>query len=70
MNNPTRFDLEQQILDCWRIVDDLSTVLTISESGDWDRVQNAIIGIRELYGHRFDHMFKTFTECIKNSQVQ
>jgi hypothetical protein len=69
MTTPTRFDLEQEILDCWRVVDDLKVVLAISEAQDWDRVQNAILGMRELYEHRFDHLFKTFTECIKNNQV-
>jgi hypothetical protein len=69
MNKPTRFDLEQQIMDCWSIIDDLQVVLAISQSEDIDRIQNSIIGLRELYGQRFEMLFDTFSECIKSGDI-
>lgn len=69
MTTPTRFYLEQQILDCWRVTDDISTILDISEGGDIDRIQNSLIGIRELYTQRFDDMWATVDAMIKDGKI-
>lgn len=69
MKSLDRFLLEQQMLDCWKITDDLEIALKITESEDIDDIQNALIGIKTLYNQRFDDMFNTFSELIKNRQI-
>lgn len=69
MKSLDRFLLEQQMLDCWKITDDLEIALKITESEDIDNIQNALIGIKTLYNQRFDDMFNTFSELIKNRQI-
>ena len=69
MTTPTRFYLEQQILDCWRVTDDITTILAISEGGDIDRIQNSLIGLRELYTQRFDDMWATVDAMIKDGKI-
>lgn len=59
-----RFDLEQQIMQCWGIVDELDFVMDAVEEGDNDKTLNILIGLKELYARKFDKMFNTFEVCI------
>lgn len=65
--SPDRFDLEQQILDCWRVVDDLKTLGDVYDREHTeDQVLNILIGVTELYDLKFNKLFETFEACIKN----
>jgi hypothetical protein len=61
----TRFDLEQQITECWGIVDDLDYVLQAIESKDEDRMMNIVIGLKDLYNLKFERTFSTFEKMLK-----
>jgi len=64
--SPDRFDLEQQILDCWRVVDDLKTLGDVYDREHTDdQVLNILIGVTELYDQKFNKLFETFETCIK-----
>lgn len=59
----TRFDLEQQILSCWSITDDLEVLAkAVLEHDNFikDDMANVLIGLKIMYNLRFDEMFKTF----------
>jgi hypothetical protein len=60
------YQLEEKIMDCWRIIDDLNTTLDIIDHTgcDNDAVSNAVIGIKELYNIRFEILFNTFEEVL------
>ena len=62
-----RFDLEQQIFDCWHIVDELKTLGEAVCESDLtaDETANVLIGLERLYSLKFDRMFRTFETCIK-----
>lgn len=62
----TRFDLEQEIMDCWSIVEDLKTVryAVIEQGASTDRIDNMLLGLSELYGTKFEIMFRTFEELV------
>lgn len=66
-----RFDLEQEIMDCWRIVDDLKTLTTGILDSDMsvDKVANILIGLENLYTLRFKSLFEVFEECVRNKEV-
>lgn len=63
-----QFDLEQQILDCWHITDDLDTLATgVMEHGyDEDKVANIVLGLKELYHIKFEKCFETFESFLKD----
>jgi len=69
MKSPDRFDLEQQLLECWRITDDIKTVLKITEAEDIDRTQNALIGLREIYEQKFNDLWDTFEIMIREKRI-
>lgn len=60
-----RFDLEQNILDCWKLVDDLDYVAKAAESGDMDTMLNLIIGLKTLYSYKFETCFENFENVLK-----
>jgi hypothetical protein len=68
----SRFDLEQQIMDCWHIVDDLKIVneYTLEDlSFDKDKISNVLLGIQELYQIKFDKLFRTYEDLIRSENT-
>lgn len=68
-NMTVRFDLEQQIMDCWRITDDMKILTEEVIEGDFskDQIANVLIGLEQLYTLKFDKMFRTFEQYIKEN---
>lgn len=67
----TRFDLEQEIMNCWNIVDDLKIVrhALMEESASTDRIDNMLLGLSELYQSKFDIMFQTFESLVSRREL-
>ena len=62
-----QFDLEQQILSCWHVTDDLKLVYDAVIEGNMsnDDIANALLGMQTVYNLKFDQCFKTFEEFLK-----
>jgi hypothetical protein len=62
----TRFDLEDRIMACWQVVDDVGVVLDMFDrSYTEDELMNALIGIQTLYEQKFQNLFNTFSKHIE-----
>jgi hypothetical protein len=61
------YDLEEKIMDCWSVTDDIDTTLSIIDrtACDEDAVCNALIGIKTLYQTKFELLFETFEEVVR-----
>ncbi len=61
-----RFDLEEQIMDCWGVVDDIKTVYSASDGREVseDEMMNALLGIQTLYQMKFEKLYHTFETLI------
>ena len=65
-----RFDLEDKIMKCWNVTEDLKTVLNMIDRGcTEDELSNALIGIVTLYEAKFNDAFETLEDCIKNKEI-
>jgi hypothetical protein len=71
-----RFDLEQQILDCWKIIDDIKlldkNVLEGKIEGGsltHDEISNYLLGLETIYNMKFEQMFATFSDLIKQNKI-
>ena len=67
-----RFELEQDILNTWKITDDLEMLcenVMEDEHLDKDKVANALIGLQTIYGMRFERMWNTFEDMIHKNQL-
>lgn len=66
-----RFDLEQEILKCWNVTDDIKLVLNMMDREHTeDDLTNALIGIMTIYNQRFEILFETFETCLKNKELK
>jgi flagellin-specific chaperone FliS len=59
-----RFHLEEEIMKCWNIIDDLDIVL---DSEDSDEL---VKSIQNLYEHKFQSLWNTFSEMVANGQFK
>jgi hypothetical protein len=59
-----QFDLEQQILDAWKIIDDLDLYYHKMDCLDQDQSMNIILGLTELYRLKFERLFETFEKHL------
>ena len=66
----TRFTLEDQIMECWGVVDDLDMVYsTEALYDDQDRMMNVLLGMQELYRLRFERLFQTFEHLVHEGKI-
>ena len=63
-----QFDLEQQILQCWSVCDDLEMLFERVMDGppmDTDELSNILLGMKSLYHMKFERCFSTFEDLLK-----
>ena len=60
-----KFELEQAIMNCWHVVDDLKTVANNATRLSQDDLLNALIGMSTLYQMKFEDLFAEFERYIK-----
>lgn len=70
-----RFDLEEKIMNCWRVTDDIDMVATMISNAhmkpqDQDKFMNVLIGMKELYNARFDALFSTFEILVSEGHFK
>lgn len=70
MTGKNRFDLEQEILDCWNVVKDIEDVIDICEEGSIEDVIEALNGMRVLYNRKFSKTFDTFEACLAKREFK
>jgi hypothetical protein len=81
MKKPDRFDLEQQMMKCWLILEDIDEITTYfvddpkfrDRCGDaeyQDELMNKYFGLKEIYEVKFQKMWDIFTKLIENNQIK
>ena len=60
----TRFDMEQEIMQAWQVLDDIKMLSARegTDQADWDAVVR-------LYQIRFETLFETFEQSIKAGTI-
>lgn len=64
-----RFDLEQGIMQCWNVCDDIQVLLDGWDKLDEDGKQNFLIGLKQMYQLKFERTFEYFEDCVKSRLV-
>lgn len=66
----TRFTLEDQIMECYMVVDDLEMVYSAEALyQDQDRMMNILLGMHEIYKIRFERMLHTFEHLVHEGKI-
>lgn len=71
-----RFDLEQQIMNCWNIIEDIKLLNDGVLEGrpgstkmTQDEISNYLLGLETIYSLKFEQMFDTFSTLISQKQI-
>lgn len=65
-----RFTLEDALMACWRVSDDLELLMAeLGELQNSDKLLNLLIGIRELHERRCNAAFDIFSELISEGKI-
>ena len=61
------FDLEQQLMDCWSILDDIKVLeeAVLDKEQSHNDTGNVLIGLEYLYQLKFEKLFATFENHCK-----
>ena len=63
------YELEQRIMECWELVDDVNLlyeqVMDKDLHKDQDRLANALLGLHTIYKMKFERAFNTYEEALK-----
>jgi len=63
-----QFDLEQGIMGCWQVTSDLDVLfeeLVENDSFTKDQASNFVLGLSTIYEAKFDKLFRTFEDFLK-----
>jgi hypothetical protein len=69
---PDRFDLEQEIMSCWNVVDDIKLVyenVMNNETMTKDEIANILLGIEKLYTLKFQKVMDTFEAMLSKGNM-
>jgi hypothetical protein len=66
-----RFDMEQQLMSCWGVVDDMKVVTEEVLEGDYDRdkIANMLLGMETLYDAKFNKLFAMFENGVTSRNI-
>ena len=66
-----RFDLEQDIMKCWNITDDIDLLYrnVLEKDLTTDDIANALLGMKTIYDMKFDEMFHHFETLIREKKI-
>jgi hypothetical protein len=67
-----RFDLEQHIMTCWNVVEDIKALnCQMQDVGDMspDQVANYLLGLETIYQVKFDQMFYVFEKMVQEGKI-
>ena len=58
-----RFDLEQQLLECWKLTDDIKLL------AERDAPPTVFVALASVYEFKFEQLWQTFENLVKERQV-
>ena len=67
-----RFDLEQHIMKCWNVTDDIDLLNknVLEKDISKDDISNFLLGLKTIYNAKFDDLFDTFGELIEKGKIK
>lgn len=66
-----RFKLEERIMNCWQVVDDLKTIYHSERLyEDEDEMQNALLGMFTLYQLKFEELFAAYEKLTQEDKLK
>ena len=66
-----RFDLEQNIMKCWNVTEDIDLLYenVIENDMSQDDIANALLGIRVMYEMKFEKLWTNFENVVREKKI-
>ena len=66
-----RFDLEQDIMRCWNVTEDIDLLYRNLMDRDLstDDIANVLLGMKVIYDLKFEEMFNHFETLIREKKI-
>lgn len=64
IKNRDRFDMEQEILECWKVVNDINMLIDKNTSAENFKV------LADYYELKFDRLWDTFETLIQQGNIK
>ena len=64
-----RFDLEQDIMKCWNVCEDIEAFIAARDNMNEDQQLNYLIGLKAMYEVKFDNLWNSFKSCITERSI-
>ena len=67
-----RFDLEQHIMKCWNVTEDIQLLNknVLEKDISVDDISNYLLGLKTIYDAKLEELFDNFSELIKNGTIK
>jgi hypothetical protein len=67
-----RFDLEQHIMKCWNVTEDIELLNynVLEKDMSRDEISNFLLGLKTIYNTKFEDLFDTFSELIEKGKIK
>ena len=67
-----RFDLEQHIMKCWNVTEDIDLLNynVLEKDMSKDEISNFLLGLKTIYECKFNDLFDEFSELIKDGTIK
>jgi hypothetical protein len=69
IQHKNRFDLEQEIMECWGVTKDIQNFYYAQENLTEDQQMNYLLGLEQIYEAKFNKLWATFEQCIRSKQI-
>lgn len=67
-----RFDLEQQIMKCWNITEEvqlLNEQVLENDTLTKDQISNYLLGLNTIYDMKFEKLFEQFSQMVQEKKI-
>lgn len=66
-----RFDLEQHIMKCWNVTEDIDILNynVLEKDMSRDEISNFLLGLKTIYNAKFEDLFDTFGVLIQEKKI-
>jgi hypothetical protein len=67
-----RFDLEQNIMKCWNVTEDIQLLNknVLEKDMSVDDISNFLLGLKTIYDAKFEELFDNFSELIEKGLIK
>ena len=66
-----RFDLEQNIMKCWNVTEDIDLLYrsVMEKELTTDEIANFLLGMKTMYDLKFDELFANFEQMVGERKI-